>query len=98
MVRISRQQALIRAVRSRLCTPSVALRIPGIVETIRRGMKSDLTTPQMLCLARFIKSLQHDGAITMRTIPTIKGDRIYVRADLDATRELAHHMFVDKTQ
>lgn len=93
LVRIGRQQELIGAMKSRLANPSVLLKVPGILDDLRTDMDANMSTAQMICVARFLRSLPRGSAIKMATIPTAEGSRIYVRADQDATRELVDRMF-----
>jgi LCP family protein required for cell wall assembly len=97
-VRIARQQALLTAVKSKIANPGVLVRVPRVLDGIREDVDSNLTTSQMVCLARFMKSLPKGDSVHMETIPTAEGSRIYVKADLDATRELVSRMFRDSQQ
>lgn len=93
LIRIQRQQELVHALKTRLCSPGAMVRVPKVIDNVRGDIEGNLTTAQLVCLARFVKSLPRGDAITMETIPTLEGSRIYVRADLDAAKELARRMF-----
>lgn len=97
-IRISRQQQLLSALRDKFCSPKVIMKVPGVVDTIRDNMESNLSTPQMICLARFVKSVPSGSGIRMQTLPALDGGGVYVRADLDATRELVQRIFFNKQQ
>ena len=93
LVRIERQQQLFSAMKSKLTNPSVFFKVPGILDGIRDDTETNLSNAQMLCLARFVRSLPKDKGINMATIPMGKGSRIYVKADPNATRDLVDRMF-----
>jgi LCP family protein required for cell wall assembly len=93
MVRISRQQELLSAMRSKLTNPRILMRIPGILDGIRDNMVSNMAPAQMMCLAKFMRSLPCGTNVEMSTVPDTHESRIYVKADAEATHELVGHMF-----
>ncbi|HUV05796.1 MAG TPA: LCP family protein [Armatimonadota bacterium] len=94
-VRIGRQQEFLRAARAKLSSPGVMFRLPEVLDTIREDIEGNLTLPQVICLARFIKALPPGSEIRMETLPALDGGGVFVRADLHATRELLRQMFFD---
>jgi len=92
-VRIARQQEFLRTAREKLSSPSVMFRLPEVLDIIRNDIEGNLTFPQMICLARFIKTLPPESGIRMETLPALDGGGVFVRADPDATRELLRQMF-----
>ena len=92
-VRIGRQQVFLCAVRKKFSSPRTILRIPRVLDTIREGEERNLTPAQIMCLARFIKSLPPDSNIRMETIPTLNDGGVFVQPDMDATRELVQEIF-----
>lgn len=98
LVRIERQQQLLSALKIKLCKPGVVMKIPSVVDTVRRNMEGNLKTAQMVCLASFMRSLPKGSSIQMQTIPTEGDGGIYVRADADATRELINRVFLNNQQ
>ncbi|MHB1001710.1 MAG: LCP family protein [Armatimonadota bacterium] len=97
-IRISRQQQILCAMREKFRSPGVIVKVPGIVDSIRDDMEGNLSTVQMLCLAKFMKSLPGDTGIKMQTLPALEGGGVFVRADLDATKELVRRIFFDSQQ
>lgn len=93
LVRIARQQELLSSVKSRLMQPGVIVRIPRVLDIVRDHLRSDMSPAQMICLARFLKSLPPSPGIKMVTIPARPGGGNYIRPDIDATRELADKIF-----
>lgn len=98
LVRISRQQEFLRATKAKLSSANVVFKVPRVLDIIRNDIKGDLTPAQMVCLARFVKSLPAGSGMKMVTIPTIEGGGVFVRADVDATRKLVRQMFLDNQQ
>lgn len=92
-VRIGRQQELLRAAKDKLRSPAAAFRVPKVLDTIRNDAETDLTPAQMICLARFVKSLPQNEGVRMETLPTLEGDGVFVEADPDAARDLVGRMF-----
>lgn len=95
LVRIGRQQELIRAAQARLANPRVMFRVPRALDIIRNDIKGDLTHAQMVCLAKFLRSLPSDSGVRMETIPALNKSGIFVRADPEATKDLVSQMFFD---
>ena len=93
-VRIKRQHKVLKAARARLADPLVMFRMPKVVDMINTDMESDLTPAQAACLVRFLRSLP-ESAIRMDTLPALEGGGVFVRADMDAARELVRAMFLD---
>ena len=93
LVRISRQQEVVKALTARLASPEVMFRVPKLLDMIREDVQGDLTTSQIICLARFAKALPPESGIRMETVPALEGGGIYVRADPDAMSELVDQMF-----
>lgn len=94
-VRISRQQELLRAVRTKLSSPGVLFKVPSVLDTIRNDVEGNLSSAQMLCLAHFLKNLADESKIRTETLPATSGGGVFVRADLDATQDLVREMFFD---
>ena len=95
LARIGRQQEFLRAAGEKLCTASAMFRLPKVLDTIRNDIESNLTPAQMMCLARFLRCLPPESNIRMETLPTLEEGRVFVHADLDATREVVRQMFLD---
>ena len=92
-VRIGRQQALLCAVRNKLCNPGTVFKIPRALDSIRDDMEGDLTPAQIMCLARFVKSLPSGSNIKMETIPALNDGGVFVQPDMEATRKLVQEIF-----
>ncbi len=97
LIRIGRQQKFLCAVKSKLSHPSVMVRIPKILDTIRDDTEGDLSPCQTMCVARFMKSIPGGSEIKMETLPSLETGGNYVHADTDAVRELVGRMFLHAT-
>ena len=95
LIRITRQQKLMMALKDRMGNPGVMFTVPKLLDKLREDMDGNLTPAQMVCLARFMKSLPSSARINMKTVPALDCGGVYVRADLDATNELVRQMFFD---
>lgn len=93
LVRISRQQELISSVKGRLMQPGVIVKVPKVLDIVCRDLKTDMTPAQMICLARFLRSVPAKPGVKMVTMPTRPGSGNYIRPDVEETRELANRLF-----
>ena len=59
--RVERQQHFLRALLDQLASPGVIPRIPGIIQSVSNAVKSDLSTAEMLNLAKIIKDAKAQG-------------------------------------
>ncbi|HEY3269029.1 MAG TPA: LCP family protein [Armatimonadota bacterium] len=91
IVRISRQQQLVQAVKARLHEPSTWVRIPGLLETVRKEMQGTLKYPQLVALANFARSVPKAN-VQMHVLPTRMG-RSFVYPDRDAVRVMVARIF-----
>lgn len=96
LVRIQRQQALLKSARDRLGSPSAMFRLPEVLDIVREDLEADLSPSQLICLANFVRGLSSDSGINMVTLPALDDSGVYVRADPDATRELMDRLFLNK--
>lgn len=91
-VRIGRQQELLRAAKAKLSNPCVMLKLPHILDMIRKDTETNLSFRQMMCLLSFAKSLPQSN-IRMETLPALNTGGIFVKADPEATKKLIYDMF-----
>ena len=98
LVRIGRQQELLRAARAKLSSPGVAFKVPHVLDIIREDMEGNLTPAQMMCLACFLKSLPPDRSPRMESLPSKYGGGVFVRVNPQATAKLVRQMFFDNRQ
>lgn len=94
LVRIGRQQQMLEALRCKICRPGIVFRVPRMLDAMREDMNTNMTPAQMICVARFIKSLPSDSSIRVETLPVFSYGRVYVKADSVATRRLVAQMFL----
>lgn len=94
LVRIGRQQQFMAALKSKLSSPEVAIKIPSIMGSIREDMETNLTMPQIICIARSARSLPSTN-IRMHTLPITDESSIYIHADKEAAEKLIAQIFGD---
>lgn len=94
-VRIGRQQQFMTGLKNRLSAPGVILKVPGVMDSIRQDMEGSLSTAQIVCLARFMKSLSGGSGIRMYTLPALDTGGVYVHVDEKATEELVQRVFLN---
>jgi len=83
LIRIGRQQELISAVKSRLMQPGVIVRVPRVLDIVRDHLKTDMNPGQMVCLAKFIRSVPQKQGVKMLTMPTRPGGGNYIRPNIE---------------
>jgi len=93
LVRISRQQELLAAFKAKMSNPVVLLKFPHILDKVRGDLQGNLSMNQLVCLARFLKSVPPGTGVKMATVPDTGKSRVYVKPDTDATKELVDSMF-----
>ena len=62
--RVERQQKFIKAVLNEVATPSVITKIPAIIREVSSTVKSDMSTTEMLNLARILNDASKNGLKT----------------------------------
>jgi len=72
--RIERQQKFIKAMFKQIASPSVITRIPGIIREVNSVLKSDLSTADMLNLAKIVNDAAKQGIKT----DTVPGKPAYI--------------------
>ena len=94
--RIYRQKELIFSILEKLLHPLIIIRIPRALSIARGSMEMDLTPGQVLCLIRFVSSMQSSN-IRMDTLPADFEDEglAYLRMDNTRARKVVKEMFVD---
>lgn len=91
-VRIGRQQELLRAAKEKLSNPGTIIKIPHILDMIRKDTETNLSFQQIMCLVSFAKSIP-STSVRMETLPAHNTSRIFVKADTEATKKLVYDMF-----
>jgi len=91
LVRTTRQQALVAAIKSKMLMPTTLMALPSIINTIDEHVDSDLNADQKIAVAHFIRSAPKQN-ITMLTLPSIEGSS-YVYTDWAAAAPLIQSMF-----
>ncbi len=97
LVRITRQQEMLRAAKARLRDPSVAFRVARVSDMIYKDIECDLRPSQAACLARFLASLP-ESAVRMETLPAVNGGAVFVRPDMNAIGALLSEMFFENQE
>ena len=62
--RVDRQQKFLKAVLNEVATPSVIIKIPAIISEVSSVVKSDMSTSQMLNLAKILNDASKNGLKT----------------------------------
>ncbi len=93
LVRIERQQQFISAMSNKLRSPGALIKVPSILASVNNDIDGDLTTAQIICIAKFIKSLHGNECIKTHTIPSTDESLVYVHVDEDAARRLVEEIF-----
>jgi LCP family protein required for cell wall assembly len=82
--RIRRQQQVIQALSGQVKSPSVLTKAPGLIDAIRKYIKTDLTPQQQLALAHLFYKVKTENIVTaslpIADTPTIRGIS-FVEAD-----------------
>lgn len=72
--RVERQQHFLKALLDQLASPAVIPRIPGIIQSMNSAVKTDLSTAEMLNLAKILKNAKEQGLQTY----TVPGKPAYI--------------------
>jgi LCP family protein required for cell wall assembly len=91
LLRIARQQELLHGIKGSLKQPATWLRLPGVLEIVRKGMGGTLSWKQLVAVANFARTVPK-GGLAMHVLPSRPG-RTYVYPDRDAARALVSHLF-----
>ena len=87
--RIARQQHFMRALLAQFLSPQVLPRISAVIDEVKNAVETDLTTRQLLTLAKRMKAIE-SGGMTMQMVvgtPAYLGDISYWIPDLVETRK-----------
>ena len=87
--RVERQQKFIKAVLNEVASPSVITKIPGIIREVSNAVKSDMSTTEMLNLAKILNDASKKGMKTdmVPGKPAYIDDISYWLPDLLALRQ-----------
>ena len=87
--RIARQQHFMRALLAQFLSPQVIPRLAAVVDEVKNAVETDLSTRQLLTLAKRMKDIEA-GGMTMQMVigtPAYLGDISYWIPDLVETRK-----------
>ena len=87
--RIARQQHFMRALLAQFISPQVLPRISSVIDEVKNAVETDLSTRQLLTLAKRMKDIEA-GGMTMQMVigtPAYLGDISYWIPDLVETRK-----------
>ncbi len=86
--RIARQQHFMRALLARFLSPQVLPRLTAVIDEVKNAVETDLTTRQLLTLAKRLKEIEAGGMVTQMVtgVPAYLGDISYWIPDLVETR------------
>nr|WP_092072695.1 LCP family protein [Dendrosporobacter quercicolus]NSL48925.1 LCP family protein [Dendrosporobacter quercicolus DSM 1736]SDM48435.1 transcriptional attenuator, LytR family [Dendrosporobacter quercicolus] len=87
--RVQRQQKFIKALMKEVASPSVITRIPAIIQQVSSAIKTDMTTTEMLNLARILNDAYKNGLKTdmVPGKPAYISDISYWLPDIVALRQ-----------
>ena len=87
--RIARQQHFMRALLAQFLSPQVLPRLAAVIDEVKNAVETDLTTRQLLTLAKRLKGIGGDG-MSMQMVagtPAYLGDVSYWIPDIIETRK-----------
>lgn len=92
LVRTTRQQTLLAAIKEKMINPVVLTQIPEILTVIDKHVESDLNADQKVVIARYLHDLPRER-ISMATLPSKETSGRYVLTDWDKATPMIKDIF-----